>query len=71
MDFFGLTWQFNALAKHPPAEVSAKAWERLRALTLWHETEDVGLVGRTFGVSRATLSRWRQLVDPHDLTSLR
>ncbi|MDP7372157.1 MAG: cytochrome c oxidase subunit II transmembrane domain-containing protein, partial [Nitrospinota bacterium] len=32
-----------------------------RALSLWRESGDVGLVMKTFGVSRATLYRWRDL----------
>ena len=55
MNVFGLDWQFNALAKYPPAELSIKARDRLRALGLWQETQDGALVSRTFGVSRATL----------------
>lgn len=71
MDFFGLIWQFNALAKHPPAELGAKERDRLRALALWQATRDVQLACRTFGLSQATLYRWRQRFDPHDLTSLK
>ena len=71
MHVFGLDWQFNALAQYPPAELSIKARDRLRARGLWQETQDGALVSRTFGVSRATLYRWRQRVDPRDPTSLR
>lgn len=71
MGFFGLNWQFNALAKRSPTEVSSKERDRLRALALWQETQDVGLASRTFGVSRATLYRWRTRFDPRDLASLR
>lgn len=71
MDVRGLNWQFNALAKHPPAELSPRERDRLRALALWQESGDVGLVGRTFGLSRATLYRWRRRFDPRDLSSLR
>ena len=70
MRVFGLEWQFNPLAHYPPADLSAKARDRLRALTLWRETQDVRLVSRTFGVGRATLYRWRQRFDPRDPTSL-
>ena len=31
MDVFGLTWQFNALAREGPVELSAKERDRLRA----------------------------------------
>ncbi len=71
MHVFGLEWQFHALAKYPPAEWSITERNRWRALALWRETRDVGSVGRTFGVSRATLYRWRQRWDPGDPTSLR
>jgi hypothetical protein len=32
MDVFGLSWQFNALAREGPVELSAKERDRLRAL---------------------------------------
>jgi transposase InsO family protein len=69
MRVFGLTWQFQH--RFPDVTLSAKEQERLRVMTLWRETGDVGLVGRTFGLSRATLYRWAQRFDPHDPTSLR
>lgn len=71
MHVFGLTWQFNAVGKYPPADLSPKERDRVRALILWQETQDVSLVGRTFGVSLATLYRWRQRFDPREPTSLR
>ncbi|MFQ5911690.1 MAG: helix-turn-helix domain-containing protein [Nitrospinota bacterium] len=51
-------------------ELSGEARDRLRALSLWRESEDVKLVCRTFQVSRATLYRWRARFDPKDLTTL-
>lgn len=71
MEIRGLPWQFRALAKHRPTELSAKEWDRLRALALWQATGAVALASRTFGLSRATLYRWRRRLDPRDLTSLR
>ncbi len=69
MRVFGLTWQFQQ--RFPEVELSAPERERLRGLTLWRETRNVGVVCRTFGISRATLYRWAQRFDPHDPTSLR
>ena len=70
MNVFGLPPQFGRLAQHPPLERSVRARDRLRALGLWQETGDIALVGRTFGVSRATLYRWRARCDPQDPASL-
>ena len=70
MSVFGLNWQFNWVARYGNVELSPKERDRLRALGLWQETQDVPLVCRTFGVSRATLYRWRIRFDPSDLTSL-
>src|SRR5215471_19300930 len=64
MELTGLPWQFHPLAKYPPLDLSPKARDRLRALTLWQATADVALVSRTFQVSRATLYRWRARFDP-------
>ena len=55
----GLPWQFHPLAKYPSLELSPQVRDRWRAVTLWRETGDVGLVCRTFQVSRATPYRWR------------
>jgi putative transposase len=52
-------------------ELSQKEVDRLRALRIWQETRDVGLVCETFGISRATLYRWAKRFDPSDLRSLR
>lgn len=69
MRVFGLTWQFQQ--RFPDITLSGREQERLRVLTLWRETRDVGVVCRTFGISRATLYRWAQQFDPHDPTSVR
>jgi transposase InsO family protein len=69
MRVFGLTWQFQQ--RFPEIELSAPEQERLRVLTLWRETRDLGVVCRTFGISRATLYRWARQFDPHDPTSVR
>ncbi len=71
MRYFGLNWQFTALAKHRPVELSAKELDRWRALVVWQATGNVALACQTFGLSRATLYRWRARFDPHDLTSLK
>ncbi len=71
MSYFGLNWQFNWVSRYGNVELSPKERDRLRALALWQDTKDVKLVCRTFEMSQATLYRWRQRFDPHDLTSLR
>ena len=43
---------------------------RLRTLSLWRESGNAKLVCSTFGVSRATLYRWRKRFDPRDLPTL-
>jgi len=70
MSVFGLNWQFDWVARYGHVALSPRERDRLRALSLWQETRDVPLACRTFGVSRATLYRWRRRFDPTDLTSL-
>jgi len=38
------------------SDLSQKVLDRLRALTIWHETGDVELACETFGMSRAAVS---------------
>jgi len=71
MSVFGLNWQFNWVARYGHVELSPRERDRLRVLGLWQETRDGPLACRTFGVSRATLYRWRRRFDPTDLTSLK
>lgn len=68
---FWLPKAFQQLHRLRLVELSPQERDRLRALTLWAETGDVQLAARTFGLSRATLYRWRQRFKPHDLTSLK
>lgn len=56
--------QVAAVSLSPPAR------RRLEALTLWQRTGQWPLAAEIFGVSRATLYRWRQRYDPHALRSL-
>jgi len=71
MQLFGLPRCFYRLSKSTELQLSPKQQDRLRALILWQETSDVRLACRTFGLSRATLYRWRKRFNPHDLTSLK
>jgi len=68
---FGLSWHFTWVCQNTPVELSPKELDRLGALSLWDDTGDIRLVCRTFGVSRATLYRWRARFDPRDLNSLK
>ncbi len=71
MKVFSIAKGFYRLSKHAPPELNQKEFDRLRALTVYKETEDVRLVCQTFGISRATLYRWLKRFDPKDLSSLR
>jgi transposase InsO family protein len=71
MKVFSIAKGFYKLSKNAPAELTQKEFDRLRALTIYKETQDVRLVCQTFGVSRATLYRWLRRFDPRDLMSLR
>ena len=71
MQVFSIAKGFNKVSKYARCELSGKELDRLRALKLWQETKDTRLICETFGMSRATLYRWLQRFDPHDLTSLR
>ena len=51
-------------------ELSPVARARLQALTVWQETGDWRLATQVFGLSRATLYRWRGRYGPTDLTTL-
>jgi putative transposase len=71
MEVFSVAKGFYRLSKHAPPDFNQKEFDRLRALTIYKETEDVKLVCQTFGISRATLYRWLRRFDPKDLSSLR
>jgi transposase InsO family protein len=71
MRVFSIAKGFHKVTKDDPGELSEKEINRLRALKVWEETEDVGFVCQTFGVSRATLYRWRGQFDPTDVGTLR
>lgn len=51
-------------------EPSPKGRTRLQALTVWQRTGQWRVAGEVFGLSRATLYRWRQRYDPQDLGTL-
>ena len=70
MRVFGLIRQFQHLSRYQDVELSAKEQYRLRALALWQQTGQVDLACQTFSLSRACLYRWRQRLDPGDLTSI-
>jgi transposase InsO family protein len=70
MRVFGLIRQFQRLSRYQDVKLTAKEQDRLRALALWQETSEVDLACQTFGLSRASLYRWRKRLDPKDLTSI-
>ena len=71
MSFFGLNWQFNWACRHGDSELTSRERDRLRALVVWEKSKDLKLACRTFGMSRATVYRWRQRFNPADLGSLK
>lgn len=71
MRVFSIAKGFHYLAKRTYPELSQKELDRLRAIRLWRQTKDTGLVCETFGISRATLYRWVTRFDPKDLSSLK
>jgi len=71
MRVFGLIHQFQHLSRYQDVQLTAKEQDRLRALALWQETGQVDLACQAFGLSRASLYRWRKRLDPKDLTSIR
>ena len=54
---FSIAKGFYRLSKHARPEISQKEFDRLRALSIYGETEDLRLVCQSFGISRATLYR--------------
>lgn len=71
MRVFGLHRQFNWVSRREWVDLTGKQRDRLRALKLWQETGNARLACRTFGLSQASLYRWRKRFDPHDLSSLK
>lgn len=59
---------FGRIPASPTLSPSART--RLQALTVWQQTGDWHLVSQAFGVSRATLYRWRRQYRPRELHSL-
>ena len=51
-------------------ELSPQAQTRLQALTVWQRTGQWTVASEVFGLSRATMYRWRQRYDPQDLSTL-
>ncbi len=71
MSYFGLNWQFNWASRHRNLELTAKELDRLSVLFLWQQSKDVQLACQTFGLSRATLYRWRKRFHPQDVGSVK
>jgi len=71
MEVFSIAKGFYRLSKHAPPDLNQKEFDRLRALRVYGQTQDVRLVCQTFGISRATLYRWLKRFDSKDLTSLK
>jgi hypothetical protein len=53
-----------------PLELSPMTRQRLQALMVWQHTGDWRLAAQVFGLSRATLLRWRGRYQPRELTTL-
>jgi len=70
MQVKGLPWTLVQGSRRLDVELSDLAKQRWRALKVFQETKDWRFVRETFGVSRATLFRWRKQYDPKDWTTL-
>ena len=70
MQVFGWPRSLLRAGGYGAVELSPEGRARLRALSLWRESGNAKLVCSTFGLSRATLYRWRKRFDPRDLPTL-
>lgn len=70
MQMFRLPRALLRITQQVSPELSAAAQTRLQALEVWQATGDWPLAARVFGVSRATLFRWRRRYQPSALSSL-
>lgn len=70
MQVFGVPRCFRQAARLAAGELSPKARHRLQALEVWRRTGQRALASEVFGLSPATLYRWRNRFDPTDLMSL-
>ncbi len=67
MQIYGLPKEFFRLSKANFPDLNHKETDRVRAIAIYQGSRDVGLVCRTFGVSRATLYRWLKRFKPRTL----
>jgi len=70
MQVFGFPRNVLRASQLPAWELSAQARARLQALEVWRRTGQRTIASEVFGLSPATLYRWRNRLDPTDLTSL-
>jgi len=70
MQVFRLPRGIRRAASLATVELSALATHRLHALDVWRRTGQRTIASEVFGLSPATLYRWRGRFDPTDLTSL-
>lgn len=70
MQIIGMPWAIRRGAALFFPELSLQATTRLQALEVWRRTGRRQDAAEVFGLSQATLYRWRQRYDPSDLTSL-
>lgn len=70
MQIRGFPWTMVQGSRRLDVELSDKAKRRWQALQVFQKTGDWRLVKETFGVSRATLYRWRKQYHPGDWTTL-
>lgn len=71
MRVFSIAKGIHKIVKDIPPELTQKETDRLRAIRLYGETEDVNLVCKTFQISRSTFYRRLKRFDPKDLASLK
>ena len=70
MQFRRMPRSLTPAARRVPPTLSPAAKTRLQALTVWQQTGDWRLAAQVFGLSRATLFRWRRRYVVPDLSRL-
>ena len=71
MKVFSIAKGFHYLSKRTWPELTEKERNKLRAVLLLGQTKQPLMVCQLFGISKATLYRWHNTVDPKDLSTLK
>src|SRR5512139_3156346 len=71
MQAFSVAKGFQYVWEHTWPALTEKETNRLRAVLLLRQRKQPWMVCQLFGISKATLYRWHQFVDPRDPRTLR